>query len=208
MKATKHTITSDMAHFKRFRSPLKQQSYKIPPISTVIGILKNIYGENIKDFVFGYNFSYDSSEYEIETIWKRSNINVQSEVPTKFPSHIEFLINPKLEILTIGLNSQIEFINNLNLGKTTCMAEVEFSNCDIVCQTSKSKNVITLLEDGEGVIERQNIETYYDKTIGAFKQITKPIRINNEINCKYSYDGKGIYLMKYKGVGDIECYKE
>ena len=78
------------------------------------------------------------------------------------------------------------------------MATIEFSNCDIIHKSSGSKNVITLLEDGEGVIERQNIETYYDKTIGAFKQITKPIRINNEINCKYSYEDKGIYLMKYK----------
>lgn len=208
MKAIKHTITGDMAHFKRFRSPLVQQSYKTIPISTVIGILKNIYGEDIKNFIFGYNFSYVSSEFEVETIWKRTNVLAKIETPTQYPSQIEYLINPVLEILTIGLNDPIQLQSNLNFGKTTCLAEIKFSECEVIKEQCLSKNIITLLNDGDGIIERQNIETYYDESIGVFRQITKPVRINQEFACDYTYDGKGIYLMKYKGVGDIECCKE
>ena len=58
MKGTKITIVSTMAHFKNSRSGVLQQTYKIPPVSTVVGILKNIYGENIENFIFGYNFGY------------------------------------------------------------------------------------------------------------------------------------------------------
>lgn len=224
MKGTKLTIVADMAHFKNSRSAVLQQTYKIPPISTVIGILKNVYGENIEDFIFGYNFTYSSSQYEISTLYKELNMSVEKENKKgkrdykfnenseerfiTFPSQIEFLINPKLEIIVIGLQNNYIMNTVLNLGKTNCLAKIKTEDIEIYSENSMSYNVLTDFQDGIGRIERQNIETVYNEDKGYFDYYTKLVRTNNEHECKYSYDESGIYLWKYNKVGDIECYKE
>lgn len=224
MKGIKITIVSAMAHFKNSRSAILQQTYKIPPISTVVGILKNIYGENIENFVFGYNFTYTSSQYEISTIYKELNMNVKQEDKkgvqrykfnnnssdrfTTFPAQIEYLINPKLEIVIIGLQNNYNMDTVLNLGKTNCLAKAKFKDIEIDDEINMTSNVLTDIKDGIGKIERQNIETIYNENKGCFDYYNKLIRINDEYDCKHSYNNKGIYLWKYNKVGEIECYKE
>lgn len=224
MKGTKITIVSTMAHFKNSRSAVLQQTYKVPPISTVIGILKNIYGEDIENFIFGYNFTYTNSQYEISTIYKELNMNVKQEDKkgnqrykfnenssdrfTTFPAQIEYLINPKLEIVVIGLQNNYNMDTVLNLGKTNCLAKAKFEKIEINNNTETTYNVLTDFKDGVGKIERQNVETIYNESKGCFDYFNKLIRINDEYESEYSYNEKGIYLWKYNKVGEIECYKE
>lgn len=212
MIGTKLMISGSMAHFKNSRSALLQQTYKIPPISTVVGILKNIYGENISDFIFGYNFTYSSSQYEISTLHKEVNLAVKTDTDKdRFidsPCQIEYLINPELEIVVIGLEENFEMNSVLNLGKTNCLARLRYEQVEITNEESIQYNVLTDYKDGEGVIERQNVETEYNEKKGCFDYYTKLIRINSEYESSYSYDGNALYLWKYNKVGDIECYKE
>ena len=210
MKGNKIIITSDMAHFKNSRSAVLQQTYKIPPISTVIGILKNVYGENIKDFIFGYNFKYDFSQYEISTLYKEVNIKVKNTMKDRFitnPCSIEYLINPKLEIIVCGLEADYKLDTVLNLGKTNCLAKIKIEEVEVIEDNIYQDNVLTCVNDGTGRIERQNIETIYNEDKGCFDYYTKLIRINDEYKCNYCYEDNGIYLWKYNKVGDIECYK-
>lgn len=212
MKGIKFTIVGDMAHFKNNRSAILQQTYKIPPISTVVGILKNIYGEDIEDFIFGYNFSYSNSQYEISTLYKEFNLNVKTDTDKErfitSPCQMEYLINPKLEVIVIGLKENYIMSTVLNLGKTNCLAKLKYEQIEIMNENLMKYNILTDFKDGDGVIERQNIETQYNEKKGCFDYYTKLIRINNEYECQYSYDERGLYLWKYNKVGDIECYKE
>lgn len=212
MKGIKFTIVGDMAHFKNNRSAILQRTYKIPPISTVVGILKNIYGEDIEDFIFGYNFSYSNSQYEISTLYKEFNLNVKTDTDKErfitSPCQIEYLINPKLEVIVIGLKENYIMNTVLNLGKTNCLAKLKYEQIEITNENLMKYNILTDFKDGDGVIERQNIETQYNEKKGCFDYYTKLIRINNEYECQYSYDERGLYLWKYNKVGDIECYKE
>lgn len=212
MKGTKFTIIGDRAHFKNNRSAVLQQTYKIPPISTVIGILKNIYGEDIENFMFGYNFSYLTSQYEISTLYKEFNLNVKTDSDKErfitSPCQVEYLISPKLEIIVIGLQENFVMDMMLNLGKTNCLAKLKYELIEIKNEKLIQYNVLTDFKDGDGVIERQNIETKYNEKKGCFDYYTKLIRTNDEYECQYTYDEQGLYLWKYNKVGEIECYKE
>lgn len=212
MEGIKFTIVSDMAHFKNSRSAVLQQTYKIPPISTVIGILKNIYGEDIENFIFGYNFTYSSSQYEISTLYKEINLNVKTDTDkdrfVTTPCQIEYLINPKLEIVVIGLQKDYIMEHILNMGKTNCLSKLKSETIDINNESITQYNVLTDFKDGNGIIERQNIETKYNESKGYFDYYTRLIRINDEYECNYSYDEQGLYLWKYNKVGEVECYKE
>lgn len=212
MKGKLITIVADMAHFKNSRSAILQQTYKIPPISTVIGILKNIYGENIENFIFGYNFTYSSSQYEISTLYKELNLNVKTDTDKdRFvtnPCQIEYLINPKLEIIVIGLQNDYIMDIVLNLGKTNCLAKLKIEDIEITNEKLTQYNILTDFKEGNGIIERQNIETKYNENKGYFDYYTKLLRINDEYECNYSYNEQGLYLWKYNKVGEVECYKE
>lgn len=212
MKGKLIKIVADMAHFKNSRSAVLQQTYKIPPISTVVGIIKNIYGENIQDFIFGYNFSYDFSQYEVSTIYKELNLEVKTDTDKErfnvYPAQIEYLINPKLEIIVVGLEEKYTMNTALNLGKTNCLAKLKIEDIEIKNDNIIQYNVLTDFKDGDGKIQRQNIETIYNQQKGYFDYYTKLIRINDEYNCKYSYEEQGVYLWKYNKVGEVGCYRE
>jgi CRISPR-associated protein Cas5t len=215
MEGTKFTITGDMAHFKNSRSAVLQQTYKIPPISTVVGMLKNIYGEDIENFRFGYNFSYSNSQYEISTLYKEVNNFIPSDKSRiqkqKFitnPCNVEYLINPRLEIIVIGLQENYIMDTVLNLGKANCLAKLKYESVEITNEKSMQYNILTDFKDGDGIIERQNIETKYNEKKGCFDYYTKLIRVDDEYECQYLYDEQGLYLWKYNKVGEVECYKE
>lgn len=214
MKATKITITSDRGHFKKYRSAGLQQTYRIPPASSVIGLLKNIYGEDIENFIFGYNITFGGTEYEVTTIHKEVNVevlnnsNIKEELGKSNPCNIEYLIKPNLEIIVLNINKDIEMKNVLNMGKTNCLAKAVFDEVEIKNEKAIQENVLTDFKDGYGVVERMNAETKYNIEKGCYDYFTKLFRLNNEYECEYTYEEKGVYLWEYKKAGEIQCYKE
>lgn len=213
MKAIKITITSDRGHFKKYRSAGLQQTYRIPPVSSVKGMLETIYGEDIDNFIFGYNMTFDDTEYEVSSIHKEVNVEVlnnseiKKELGKSNPCNIEYLIKPNLEVIVININKEIEMKNVLNMGKTNCLAKAVFSEVEIKKEKTIQENVLTDFKDGYGVVERMNIETKYNVKKGCYDYFTKLFRLNDEYECNYTYEEKGVYLWEYKKVGDIQCYK-
>ena len=57
MRVNKLEITSMTAHFGEPLGCDDRRTKDIPPPSTVIGILKVLFGEDIDDFIFGYTFA-------------------------------------------------------------------------------------------------------------------------------------------------------
>ncbi|MCD3276685.1 CRISPR-associated protein Cas5 [Clostridium botulinum] len=213
MEFNKLTLTSSMAHFKDGINGKNQNTFRVPPISTIIGILKNIYGKDIKDFIFGYTCKYDGIFKDITTIYKEVNLNVSSAKGDRFQhdiAFIEYLINPIITIYT-NLDVPIQINDILNLGKTNCLAKCRFYEDKEVVNIKESVgyNQWTPKNMGNGKIKRINKETIYNKNKGYYDYYTDLFRLNEEFTAKYTLQNieEGIQFWQYKGVGDIECYQ-
>lgn len=211
MRLNKLTLTSELAHFKNDRNGKNQNTYKSPPLSTIIGILKNIYGEDISDFIFGYTCEYEKKFKDASTIYKEININTVSK-SKRFEldiCFIEYLVNPKITIYT-NIDRQPTIQEILNLGKTNCLAKCKFESDILNKEANMGYNQWTPLNVGNGVIEKINKETKYNPIKGYYDYCTMFARLNKEFEAQYTIEStqEGLQLWKYKGVGDIECYQE
>ncbi|WP_195972540.1 CRISPR-associated protein Cas5 [Clostridium thermobutyricum] len=221
MDLFKIEIISDFAHFKIPLNSKKQRTYKIPPISTVIGILENIYSNRHEviqeEFILGYEFEYDKVYTDIQRIYKEVNLKEKTYASSynsegyqvSDACEIEYLYNPKLIIYT-DINK--DFICNqvLNLGKTDCLAKI--SKVDTVkleiSDTCKfvGKNQYTPLSIGNGVIKKISYLTKFNK-YGFYDIETINVRENKEFYSKYAINEKGIFLWKLtNGGGTINEY--
>lgn len=207
-------ITANLAHFKNDRNGKNQNTYRVPPLSTVVGILKNIYGEDISDFVFGYTCSYDGTFTDVTRVYKEINPRARELTDAdrfnKDICFIEYLVNPMIKIYTT-IDKEVELTKTLNLGKTNCLAKRSFhKGVKIKKQNSIGYNQWTDLKTGEGEIKRINKETKYNETKGIYDYYTILARLNDEFESEYTIEetNEGIYLWKYKKVGEIECYQD
>lgn len=211
MEFNKLILKSDLAHFKNSMNGKNQNTYEVPPLSTIVGILKNIYGEDVSDFVFGYTCEFHGKFKDVTTIYKEINLNVAPK-SKRFASDIcfiEYLVNP---IVTIyhNIDKKPVISEILNLGKTNCLAKCDFQSENITEQNSIGYNQWCPISIGHGIIERINKETIYNPKKGYYDYYNDLFRFNTEFESNYTLEEKneGIQLWKYKGVGDIECYQE
>lgn len=213
MIMTEITITSNLAHFKNSTNGKNQNTFKCPPVSTIVGILKNIYNESISDFLFGYTCQYNGLFTDLSTIYKEINPNARlltdSARFTADVCAVEYLVDPIIKIYTT-IQDAIEIKEILNLGKTNCLAKCSFKQVEIVENKSIGYNQWTDVKTGNGIIKRINKETIYNKSKGYFDYYTMLARMNNEFTSSYEIEelNEGIYLWEYKGIGDVKCYQE
>lgn len=197
----KISITSQVAHFGKPYTSKYQRTYELPPPSTIIGILKVIFGEDINNFTFGYSFKYNSKFEDVVTVhkvWleKIKKINVSrnaKDIPSDWTSR-EYLYDCKLNIYTdIEKNILMNYI--LCLGKSNCLARVHFP---IVKTNDYENNLSDQYVDVEstekGIISSFNVFSKYNKEIGMFDAKYKLL--------KHVKNYKGLYLWKFKD-GDI-----
>ncbi|AYF55421.1 CRISPR-associated protein Cas5 (plasmid) [Clostridium novyi] len=211
MEFSKVILTSTMAHFKYGINGKNQNTFTVPPISTIVGILKNVYGKEIKDFIFGYICRYEDIFKDVITIYKEVNLNITLTKGDRFQhdiGFIEYLVNPTITIYT-NLDVPIQINDILNLGKTNCLAKCKFEKENITFKECMGYNQWTPKNIGNGKIKRINKETMYNKNKGYYDYYTELFRLNEEFIAKYMLEDteEGIQLWQYKGVGDIECYQ-
>lgn len=194
MILNKIEIIGDMAHFKIPMHSKIQRTYEIPPISTVVGILKNIYGEEIDDFILGYVIYHDGTFKDLQTIYKEINPNVKTLTDSdRFQTDvcpIEYLINPKLIIYT-NIDKNIEFNEPLCLGKTNCLAKVlSLSEIEVNLIDKKAigYNQYTDINIGDGMIKRINTLTEYNEKKGYYDIYSSMVRENDEFEYGKYYD--------------------
>ncbi|KPI47619.1 CRISPR-associated protein Cas5 [Clostridioides difficile] len=214
MILNKIEIIGDMAHFKIPMHSKIQRTYEIPPISTVVGILKNIYGEEIDNFILGYVIYHDGTFKDLQTIYKEINPNVKTLTDSdRFQTDvcpIEYLINPKLIIYT-NIDKNIEFNEPLCLGKTNCLAKVlSLSEIEVNLIDKKAigYNQYTDINIGDGMIKRINTLTEYNEKKGYYDIYSSMVRENDEFEYGKYYDEdeqQNIFLWKWKKGGVIKC---
>lgn len=213
MKMKKIEIVADFAHFKKPFATKQQFTYNVPPISTIIGILQNLFNTNIKDFAFGYTFEHNGVYKDLQRIYKEINIKTQApgkryknDIWKSDVCEIHYLINPRLVIYT-DIQEKLQINECLNLGKTDCLAKVKNEIVTLAKQKGTGYNQWTETNvNGDGFPERATIETKYNGTKGYYDIYTKLIKLNKEFENEGYYDEESekiIYLWKYNKVGDI-----
>ncbi|MER0280148.1 CRISPR-associated protein Cas5 [Clostridioides difficile] len=214
MILNKIEIIGDIAHFKIPMHSKIQRTYEIPPISTIVGILKNIYGEEIDDFTLGYVIYHNGTFKDLQTIYKEINPNVKTLTDSdRFQTDvcpIEYLINPKLIIYT-DINKNIEFNEPLCLGKTNCLAKVlslSEIKINLIDKEAVGYNQYTDINIGDGMIKRINTLTEYNEKKGYYDIYSSMVRENNEFEYNKYYDEdekQNIFLWNWKKGGVIKC---
>lgn len=218
MKATKLVFESNLAHFKSTMNARLQTTYIHPPISAVIGIIKKF--TDVENLIFGYNFSYENLERQINIQNKITLIGETERYKDKKNTTnniVELLTNPKLEIVFLKPINEINFTNEtIVLGRNDCLCSIDFDEIEIENKKTIQENVLTNMTDGFGKImpPTMPIETVWDPDILDYKRYYKYLRLNSEYECQYGYfdekleEWKGLYLWKYIKEGEIKCFKE
>lgn len=214
MILNKIEIIGDIAHFKIPMHSKIQRTYEIPPISTIVGILKNIYGEEIDDFILGYVIYHNGTFKDLQTMYKEINPNVKTLTDSdRFQTDvcpIEYLINPKLIIYT-DIDKNIEFSEPLCLGKTNCLAKVlslSEIKVNLIDKKAVGYNQYTDINIGDGMIKRINTLTEYNEKKGYYDIYSSMVRENNEFEYDKYYDEdekQNIFLWNWKKGGVIKC---
>lgn len=198
-------IVGTEAHFKiPLRSQI-QSTYDIPPISTVVGMLKNIYGDDINDFELGYYITYDGKNREIIKLYKEVNPNARtltcSDRFVSQPTYIENLVNPRL-VIYHNIDRPIKFEKPLTLGKANYLANICFTNIELEHKEGIGYNQYTPISIGDGMIRRINTLTLYNEDKGVYDYKMVLVRENlSEFEIEDNYDKDediNIYIWKWK----------
>lgn len=210
----KLTITSKTAHFKIPYASKYQKTYDIPPISTVIGMLRVIFGENINNFVFGYTFEYERKFDDAMTMYK-VNIKELSTIGKidKRKDYVtdsivrEYLYDCVLKIYT-DIDLPIEMNYCLTMGRANNLARLHFpfEKIKLVDEVGIGYNQLTTIDIGTGIIKPITYYSNYDKKAQSFQTKTKHLRYNREFEYNKNFDeeeGQNIFLWRYE---DGEIY--
>lgn len=203
MNLTKIEIVGDLAHFKIPNMSKYQLTYKIPPISTVVGILQSLYGTDINNFILGYTFNNEGTVIDLSTIYKEinTNSNQANKRFTKDIIYIENIINPKLIIYT-DIKSDFELKNPLVLGKANYLARINnISNAKLITHDGQGYNQYTDIDTGKGMIVRINTETKYNENRDCYDYKNILVRDNRNFDYDKFYDeeeNQNIFLWRWE----------
>lgn len=204
MKFKKLIITGTEAHFKIPMRSKFQNTYKIPPISTVVGMLKNIYGKDINNFKVGYFIEYDGIGKEVVSVIKEISLDNGNEKRDRFKidiMYVENLYNVRL-VVYHNLDSKIEFKEPLCLGKANYLANVKFDEVELFDKSGYGINQYTPTSIGDGRIIRVNTVTEYNEIKGYYEYTNRLVRENlDEFELDKNYDeteNMNIYMWDWR----------
>lgn len=205
MKINRIIIKGDFAHFKVPASSKIQRTYSIPFVSTVYGILKNIYDENINDFKIGYTLQYKSKDREVMKIYKEFNLATKPEkTKERFKTDIcvvEYLYDVELVIYT-DIEKEIVLNDVLTLGKANCLATlVSVEKIDLKDIEGYGYNQYTDINIGTGQIRRINTSTKFNENTDRYDIKSSLARENVKFKYDKNYDSdfeQNIHLWNWK----------
>jgi CRISPR-associated protein Cas5t len=202
MHVKKITIMAPMGHFKIPYATRLLQTYPIPPVSTVYGMLKVIYGEKINSFKFGYTFQSrytltDSITIHKINISKKKHENNVSDCCLK-----DYLVDCTLVIYTT-INDKETINTCLTMGRSNCLArlikieEIELEHGDGILQ-----NQWTPVHIGSGEIKKISVCSKFNKKLNSFDTQVANLRLNlrpTEYNKNLDNEtNSNIYMYEFK----------
>lgn len=201
----KIVIVGDKAHFKIPNSSKNQLTFDIPPISTIVGMLQNIYNKDINDFMVGYKIEFESKEKELIRIYKEINSNKLTLTNSdRFKSdilYVENLINVRLVIYT-DIEDKVELNECFNLGKAGYLANLKIiKDYKLIDKQGIAYNQYAPVSMGDGKIMRIKTLTKYNPQKGYYDYWSTLVRKNEEVEYDKFYDEEeeeNIIMWKWK----------
>lgn len=212
MRVKKIRITSQTAHFGEFLGCDDRRTNDIPPPSTVIGILRVLFGEYIDNFAFGYTFTSQAKFKDDITLYKHSNqgfaLNKNKEMTTNC-NFREYLFENELTIYT-DIEEGLLMSYALCLGKSGNIARVHLpiKEVDLISKDGKGFNQFTPIKIGQGAINPTTMVTNFNDKLCAYDQQTKHLRKNTTFNYNKNHDtesNQNIFLWKIEN-GEVKEY--
>lgn len=215
MKINRIKITSQSGHFGKVLGIDDRVTHETPPPSTIIGILRVLFGEDVlsKEFVFGYIFNSSLKYLDDLTIYKHSDKGYNRKTKTSpiltdcrsIENHYEC----KLIIYT-DLNMKLKIERALCMGKSGNPARVRLpiETVELKDKEGKGFNQYTPVKIGRGKISPINLITTYNRELDSYNAQSLPLRFNKEFNYDKNHDEElehNIVLWKFKD-GGVEFY--
>ncbi|MFA7689132.1 MAG: CRISPR-associated protein Cas5 [Bacilli bacterium] len=215
MKFNKIKIIAPFAHFGVPLTSKKRNTYISPPPSTVLGILKVLFGETIDNFKFGYTFKYESQLEDLITKYKIDIKELKKKIPfynlTTDACIKEYLWNCELIIYT---NLNTSCLNNMNhiltLGQADCIAKLKLpiEEIELINKEGKIYNQYTDISIGTGQIKPITIFTQFNTETQSYDSKISHLRFNTEVPYNKFYNEEtqeNIYVWSKKGDGINVC---
>ena len=201
MYLNKINIESTTGHFGKVLGYDDRATYDAPTPSTVIGMLKVIYGDDIDNFTFGYLFKSSLKFNDDITIHKRNSLGKRVKKGENFTSdirRIEYLYDCSLTIYT-DINKEIEMNYILTMGKAGNPAKLNLpiKSIELFDKDGKGFNQFTTKEIGTGRILSCNMLSKYNPKYDSYDNQIELLRFNKEFNYDNYFDdeeGQNIFL--------------
>lgn len=188
-------ITSQTGHFGEVLGIDDRLTHDTPPPSTIVGILKVLFGEEIEkeEFIFGHTFNSSIKFLDDITIYKHTNEGYQRKtrkdpVTTDCRS-IENHYECELIIYT-DLHKELKMRYPLYMGKSGNPARVKLpiDKVDLRDKKGKGYNQYTPIHIGRGKIKPINLITKYNPKLNSYDAQVSPLRLNKEFDYDKNYD--------------------
>lgn len=205
MKVNKIRITSDTGHFGTVLGYDDRRTYPVPPPSTVIGILQNIYNRDIDNFKFGYAFKSEQIFKDDITIHKKGSA-IKKDL-TNIHS-IELHDRCELNIYTdISKDINVNYI--LCMGRAGNIARIRFpiEEVELVDRRGLGRNQFTSRNLGDGRIEAITLKSEYIGWLDSYDHQVGKLRFNKEFEYDKFYseeEQQSIFMWEMKN-GKVEA---
>lgn len=204
-------ITSQTGHFGEVLGIDDRVTHNTPPPSTVFGILKVLFGEEIEneEFTFGYTFNSALKYLDDLTIYKHTDKGYHrrtKESPvTSDCRSIENHYDCELIIYT-SLDKDLKMEYALCMGKSGNPARLRLPIEEIELQDIEGKgyNQYTPFSVGTGKIKNITLLTKYNRVYNSYDSISALLRLNKEFDYDKNYDSElehNIILWEYRKGG-------
>lgn len=206
-------ITSPTGHFGEVLGIDNRLTHDTPPPSTVIGILKLLFGEEIEkeEFVFGYTFASAMKYLDDLKIYKHSTegyarATKKSPVTTDCIS-IENHYECELLIYT-DLEKELKMERALCMGKSGNPARLRLpiEKVELKNKDGKGYNQYTPVNIGRGKIRHINLVTIYNERLNSYDAQVAKVRLNKEFDYSKNHDEElnhNVILWKHKSGGVV-----
>ena len=192
MNIKKIKIESVTGHFGQVLGYDDRFTYEMPPPSTVIGILRVLFGDDIDNFKFGYLFESETKFIDDILIHKRKHDGNRFKKGINFVSDVrsmECLYNCGLIIYT-DINRELVVNYILSMGRSNNPAKLVFpiKEIELIDKDGFGFNQYTPEDIGRGRIFFVNMLSRFNSAYDSYDNQIAHLRFNEKFKYNKTFD--------------------
>ena len=188
MLLNKIIITSDTCQCKKPYNAQVQKNYPVLPISSVIGIIKVLFGNDVDNFKFGYKHIYENSYKEIFALNKH-NRTIGKKVISE-PCYRDIYNNNTLILYTDISLDKLSVNHCLTMGRANNLATIKFpiEEIDLIKREGIARNQYSPIYMGNGIVQNMSVVNKFNKILNLFDLKPIKLRFNEELKYNNFFD--------------------